>query len=357
MSSKLRPLYDKLYMGIDVKYLAVSAVRDARRRAKTIPKNPNLDREYRREVLPFWRRYGERPSKAWYRIYCDRSEHVDPRYIPDSIWFDRVIPHFNHLLFAQALQDKCLHNLLVPGMKRPATVVKNVSGQFCSDGLEPMTREQAVRACLDAGRFIVKPSVGSGKGANVVFYDGSKMNEADVGLMFDKYGRNFIVQEPVVQHPVLDSIYSGSLNTIRVITFLHDGEAEVLSCNLRMGAGDSEIDNVSAGGYACGIYPDGRLTELAVNRKGVWVDRHPGGAVFGEITLPRFPEFLDRVKDAARRVPHFRILGWDFAMDPDCEPVFIEYNVIPGQNQKTFGPTFGDRTEAILDEVYGIRRR
>ena len=352
MSSRFRPVYDRLYIGIDVKYLAVSAELDAHKRAKKLPENPALDSEYRSKVLPYWKRYGERPSKAWYRIYCDRSEHIDPRYIPDSIWFEKVIPHYNNLLFAQALQDKCLHNLLVPGLRRPETVVKRVSGRFCDDSLEPVTEDDAVRACLCAGRFIIKPSVGSGKGANVVFYDGNAMTAEDVRLMFAKYGRNFVAQKPVAQHTLLDSIHPGSLNTIRVITFLHDGNAEVLSCNLRMGAGGSEIDNVSAGGYACGAYPDGRPMKLAVNRSGEWVEKHPGGAVFDKITLPRFPEFLEKVKAAARKTPHFGILGWDLAMGKDCEPVFIEYNVIPGQNQKTFGPTFGDRTEEILDEVF-----
>lgn len=357
MSSKLRPFYDKMYMYIDVKLLAMKADADARERAKKIPKNPNLDREYKERVLPYWNRYGVLPEKAWYRILCDRSEHIDPRYIPDSVWFSKVIPHFNHLLFAQALQDKCLHNLLVPDLKHPETVVKSISGLFCDDNLDPLTEEEAVNACLSAGRFIIKPSVGSGKGANVVFYDGSKMTADGVRAMFKKYGRNFIAQKPVKQHPLLDSIYPGSLNTIRVITFLHDGEAEVLSCNLRMGAGGSEIDNVSAGGYACAVYPDGHLQKYAVNRRGEWVDRHPNGAVFEEITLPNFPEFLGKIKAQARRIPHFRILGWDCAMDENCDPVFIEYNVIPGQNQKTFGPTFGDRTDMILNEVFGKKQK
>ncbi len=357
MSSKLRPLYDKLYIDVDVRLLALNAFFDARKRAKKIPANPNLDREYRKFVKPFWKKYGEHPSKAWYRILCDRSEHVDPRYIPDSIWFSRVIPHFNRLLFAQALQDKCLHNLMVPELRRPDTVVKRVSGRFCFDDLEPMAEPDAVRACRAAGRFVIKPSVGSGKGADVVFYDGSQMSDADVREMFAKFGNNFIAQKPVRQHPLLDSIYPGSLNTIRVITFFHDGDAEVLSCNLRMGAGGSEIDNVSAGGYACGVNPDGSLLKYAVNRRGEWVDRHPDGAVFADVTLPRFPEFLEKVRATARKTPHFNIIGWDLAMDPDCEPVFIEYNVIPGQNQKTFGPTFGDRTGAILDEVFRSKSR
>ena len=39
-------------------------------------------------------------------------------------------------------------------------------------------------------------------------------------------------------------------------------------------------------------------------------------------------------------------------MNVKWEPVFIEYNVCPGSNQITCGPTFGDLTERVLEEVF-----
>ncbi|MBQ1947247.1 MAG: hexapeptide transferase [Clostridia bacterium] len=353
MSSKLRPLYDKLYTTIDVKLVALQANRDGKKRAKKIPMKEGFDRDFRKKVVPYWKKFGVRPKKHWFRIYCEKRESVDPRFIPDDIWFSRVVPHYNHILFSQALQDKCLHQWFVPDVRRPETVVKNISGLFYDDMLNLIDEEEAIRRCMACERYIVKPSVGSGRGADIHFYNGSSLSEQETKQMFAKYkNKNFIVQKPVRQHKVLSDIYDKSLNTIRVVTFVHKGEAHVLSVIVRMGAGGSEIDNFSKGGYACKVHMDGNLDTYAVDRKANWVTKHPGGAVFAEIKLPRFDHFIEVVKTAAKKVPHFSILGWDFAIDEDGEPVFIEYNVIPDQNQKTWGPTFGDMTDEILEEVF-----
>ena len=358
MSSKFRPLYDKLYMGIDTWLLARQANKDGRARAKKLPKNPILDREYRSVVLPYWKPFGIKPKKHWYRINCDRAEHIAPEYIPDDIWFHKILPHFNTLLFAQALQDKNQHGLLVPGVKRPKTIVKNIAGVFYDDDYRLLTEEEAVARCLSAGRFLVKPAVGSGKGHNIRFYNGSELNAEAVKALFAQYGnRNFIVQEKMKQHKDMAAIYTNSLNTIRIVTFLYRNEVHILSIILRMGSGGSEIDNVSQGGYACKVNLNGRLDPLAVNRKGQWVDRHPDGTIFAEVEVPCFDKLIRTVKEAASKIAHFKILGWDFAIDEDGDPVFIEYNVIPGQNQKTWGPTFGPMTKDVLQDVFHNIRR
>jgi D-alanine-D-alanine ligase-like ATP-grasp enzyme len=49
---------------------------------------------------------------------------------------------------------------------------------------------------------------------------------------------------------------------------------------------------------------------------------------------------------------HFKLIGWDMAVDENNEPVFIEYNTFPGANQLTNGPAFGDLTEKVLEEYF-----
>lgn len=353
MGSRFRPLYDKIYTDIDLAFLSHSFRKSAKKRIRTVPKNANLDAEYRKNVLPYWKQFGQRPGKVWYHLYCEKDEHIDPRYLPDDIWTAKIVPHFNTLLFARALQDKNLNNLLVPWLKHPKTVVKNVAGVYYDDELNLISEQEAVTRCLSAGRMIVKPSVGSGRGAGIQFLNGCDLTEKTALKLFRSYqSHNFLIQEKVKQHETLAAIHPRSLNTLRVVTFLYKNEVRVLSSVLRIGAGESELDNISAGGYCCKVHDNGRLDKLAVTRKGEWVTAHPDGAVFGEITLPNYSHILDCVKNAASHIGHFRILGWDIAVDQDAEPVFIEYNVIPDQNQKTFGPTFGDLTDEILHEVF-----
>ena len=42
----------------------------------------------------------------------------------------------------------------------------------------------------------------------------------------------------------------------------------------------------------------------------------------------------------------------DIAIDEMGDPVVIEYNIRPEQNQMTCGPTFGEMTDEILSEVF-----
>ena len=352
MPSKLRPLYDKLYMGIDTFIVAINENKSGKQRAKSIEKIEDFDAQYKDIVLPYWKKYGVKPKKYWVRVYSQNQEKLDPRYIPNDIWVNKIIPHFNNLLFSQAYQDKCLNNVFVPDINHPGTIVKNVNGVFYDDELNLLSKEEAIKRCLEANRVVIKPSVGSGRGNGIEFFNGYDLKVEDAEKLFSNYKMNYIVQEKAKQHEVLNSLCSESLNTIRIVTFLYENEVRILSVILRFGAGDSELDNVSKGGYAIKVNLDGRLDKYAVNRKAEWISSLPNGIVFEDVVIPNFERIINTVKKASEKLGHFKILGWDISVDENAEPIFVEYNVIPDQNQKTWGPTFGDMTERILEEVF-----
>lgn len=359
MMRKLRALYDRLYVGIDCAVLAHNTAKWTRKKAREAEPKADFDRDFAQKVRPYWRQFNApMPKKFWYRTYGPASEPVDPRYIPYDIYVKRILPHFNTLLFARALQDKCLHNLLVPDMERPVTVVKNVAGVFCGDDLVPMTREQAIARCRAAGRIIVKPSVGSGGGANIRFYDGGTLTEQEAEDIFRQYKRDFIIQEKLAQHQDLAALNPRSLNTVRITTFFFRGQVHILSALLRIGGGDNEVDNVSQGGYQCTIRPDGSLDSYAITKLGgTWqnVEATAGGVRFAGRSVPNYEAVKDTVCRAAAKMAHFKLVGWDIAVSQAGEPVLVEYNVIPGQSQGTCGPAFGELTDDVLTEVFGRR--
>lgn len=359
MGSKLRPLYDKLYIRVEVLLLAMEAAGDGRKakRAKTL--NPLVDTEYDRSIRDFWKPFRVKlPKKYWFHLFCGNDAPFSPKYIPDDMWFRDIVPHYNNLIFAKALQDKCLHNVLFPDIRRPETVVKNIAGVFYDDQLNLLTREEAVARCHNVGRILAKPSVGSGMGNGIRFYDSDRLTDEEIEEIFRLYKENFIVQKKMGQHETLAQFNPNSLNTIRIMTFLFGGKVHILSTILRIGGGKNEVDNVSQGGYQCTIRSDGRLEKYAITKLGgTWknVDICANGIRFEDVTIPSFDRILEAVRSAAEKQGHFKILGWDIAVAPDGEPVLIEYNVIPGQNQGTCGPTFGDMTGQVLEDVFGRR--
>lgn len=354
-----RKFYDDLYVNTELWLVAHHSNQYIHKGASAIQTTPEMKKVFRERIRPYWKKYGINVSIDPQKFYSfGDPAKFDERYIPNNIWVTKVVPHFNSLLYATGFQDKCLHNLFFPDVKRPETLVKNVNGVFYDDQLHLMTRTEAKQILMDyPGRFIVKPSVGSSQGRGIQFFNGNELTDQAAEELFKGYhSKNFVIQKLIRQHPGMAKFHAQSINTVRVITFLYQDEVHILSTVVRIGGGDNEVDNVARGGYQCNILPDGHLDRLAYTKKGgkrVFVDRDDRGMLFGEQVIPCFDKIIEMVKLEASRLGHYRIIGWDIAVDDTGSPVFIEYNCNPGQNQMTSGPSFGDLTDQVLDEVFG----
>ena len=311
------------------------------------------DAEFRDTVVKYWSRYGVKPPRAWYALYCNGKDAYDPRFIPDPIWFERVLPYFNRKPVAGAYADKGIYSFLLRDVKKPDTIVKNMGGYYYDgDGDNLISREEAERICRGEEHLICKPSMGT-KGAGILFYDRDDENSRSITAIFDAMKSNFVVQRIVKQHPDLARLNPSTLNTVRVISFHFKGEVHILSAQLRIGGAGARVDNVSAGGCACAIKPDGWLQGQSVNRQSTWTDETPGGIKLNTIRIPNYEGVIETIKRLHVKLPYFNIVGWDFAVDQDGEPVFVEFNTRPGQNQ--IGgrePTFGDMTDEVLEDVF-----
>lgn len=356
MASKLRPLYDKLYVGVEAWLLARESRQDAKKYARLMGPDPRVDAEYDTTIRGYWKQFRVRtPKKFWFTLFANHNREFSPKYIPDDLWFFRILPHFNNLIYAKAHQDKCLHNVLFPDVKRPDTVVKNVAGVFYDDELRLLTKEQAVARCRGVGRILIKPSVGSGGGNNICFYDSDSLSDRDVEDMFRRYGRNFIVQRKMPQHPDLARLNPGSMNTVRAVTFLYNDQVYLLNAVLRVGSGSSEVDNTCQGGFVIPIGADGRLERLSVNKFWQYADAFPNGIRHTDVVIPSYDRIVQTVKRLAVRMGHYRVIGWDIAVTPEGEPMLIEFNILPTLSCHFSKPPFGELTDQVLEEVFGRR--
>ena len=353
-----RTFFDNLYVNSELALVAYRFKKYVNRSVKNIPTTSEMRRKFHEEIEPYWKKYGVRTSINYQKYYSMGDiKKFNKHLIPNNLWVRRIVPHYNSLLYAAGFQDKCLHNLFFPGVKRPETLVKNINGVFYDDQLNLMTQKQAEKILLEYGeRFIVKPSVGSSQGRGIRFYNSSELTEKSVRELFAYYhNKNFVIQKLLKQHPDMSRLHAESVNTIRVMTFLFRDEVKILSTIIRIGNGDNEVDNVAAGGFQVNINPDGTLQKTAyTSRKGqhVFTETDDKGLRFEGYQLPSFDRVIDTVKKMASSLGHFRIVGWDIAIDEQGDPVFIEFNCNPGQNQMTFGPTFSDFTDEVLNEVF-----
>lgn len=356
LMSKLRDKYDKFYIDFALWFAANQHIRDFAKLEKQAKPIEDFDKKFSEIVVPYWKQFNVRPRKSWYRVYWDANKSESPYFIPNDLWLTKILPHFNTVLFSKgALQDKCLHNVFLPGIQRPETVCKNIAGVFYDDNLTYLNEKEILDRIKECENLIIKPSVGTSQGYGISFFNGSLSSEKEIREILKKYNRNYIIQKVLKQHEKMAMLNKASVNTVRVISFFYKGEIYHLSSILRIGGKTSRIDNVSQGGYQCTINPNGTLTKMAyAYRDGIvrMVDKTDDGIVFDGFTIPAYDEIIELIDYYAPKMGHFKVLGWDFAIDENGKPVFIEYNTLPGQNQMTCGPTFGAYTDEILKEVF-----
>lgn len=177
---------------------------------------------------------------------------------------------------------------------------------------------------------------GQGEGACSVDYTGGKFylqdKESSVEQILsylDSFNTRFIMQDRLIQHEVLNNIYSQSINTLRISSVLNEGKCIILGVVFRCGAHGEVMDNWHRGGLVIGVSEDGKFGKYGYYMPGVGTktDRHPdSGFVFEDVIVPYYQEAIDLVVKAHETVfNNIKTLGWDVAITTDG-PVLIEGN-------------------------------
>lgn len=231
-----------------------------------------------------------------------------------------------------------------------------IGGILLDKDYQLITKEQALEIILNEKEVVCKPSLEIGSGRGISFWETETEKSLIEKFINDKENKDYIIQKTIIQHPELDRVHKGSVNSLRIVSLLMPENVYILSSNLRMGVQNSRIDNVSAGGISCGINKYGKLKKYATYAyTGDRIEQHPQGLLFDGFEIPCYQKAVDIVKRLATLIPHFRLVSWDIAIDQEGEPVLIEANMRKGMinlNQFNNGPLFGDLTDRVLDEVF-----
>lgn len=135
-----------------------------------------------------------------------------------------------------------------------------------------------------------------------------------------------LIEEAIIQHVDMNILYPDAINTVRFITFVRDGNVEILGASLRMGNG-GHVDNAAGGGvYASVDVLNGTLDSYAFNSDGDKFAYHPitGHPIMG-FQIPMWSEVIEICKNAALEIPDVRCIGWDVALSKNG-PLLIEGN-------------------------------
>lgn len=172
---------------------------------------------------------------------------------------------------------------------------------------------------------IIKP-IDDWEGNGIYIVDFSNY---DIEKLFSEYNqKNVLMEEVVKQHPQM--IFNNkAVNTIRIYTIYDDtkNKAFIIKTTLRVGIGDSIVDNSHSGGCSYEIdVKSGIIISCGWSHTLKEQLFHPGSNIcmLGR-KIPYWDEVVIMVKRAAEMMPSVKYIGWDVAISSEG-PILIEGN-------------------------------
>jgi hypothetical protein len=322
-----------------------------------------LSPEQESEIKEYWKSIsGYDIETKWHRLYQSYMGVYEKKYFPEILFSTKLEPMLSPAKYHSILSDKGLITSIFPGggYRTPTTFVYNCNGVLTGSEHDVLTESEAIKRMSSCGKAIIKPTVDTSSGVGVRLVDmrngiDERSGEKAADIL-KGYKVNYIVQECVEQSRYLSTIYSGSLNTFRVITYICEGEVYLAPLSMRIGSGGAFVDNIHAGGLSIGINSDFTLRKYAFTEMGDRFEQHPDtGVLFDGYAIPPLADVTRTALQLHGRLPQIKMISWDWSIDKNDDPVLIEIN-ISGQSvwfpQMLNGePIFGDNTEYFADLI------
>lgn len=189
---------------------------------------------------------------------------------------------------------------------------------------------------------ICKPCEGDG-GEGIFlcrFYEGifywnqDKLSEVELLKTFSTLTHYFI-SDLVQQHAYSSTIYSNSVNTIRIITMKDPATSKpfIAVAAHRIGNDISwPVDNCAKGGLTANINLETGVLSKAVRTyfsgaEPEWYSRHPdSGALIEGIQIPHWEQVKTKALVLAQNLSFLEYTGWDIVLLPDGNITILEAN-------------------------------
>lgn len=162
-----------------------------------------------------------------------------------------------------------------------------------------------------------------------------KINVKDYKTEKDLYNylinkKLLLLEELIIQNKELSKIYSGSVNTLRIITLNYNNKIHFITSFLRIG-NNGFVDNSCSGGMLSMIdIKEGKTITPAIDFELNIYEKHPiTKEEIKGFTIPYFKEAIELCRTLAKEYDKMKYIAWDIAIT-DKGPVIVEGNPYPG---------------------------
>ncbi|MDR1355695.1 MAG: hypothetical protein LBJ43_05515 [Propionibacteriaceae bacterium] len=197
--------------------------------------------------------------------------------------------------------------------------------------VESLSDAEFVAWLGDVAEVVAKPLGGMcGKGVERLRV--ADFSSASALLAYLKEQEFWTVEVVLQQHPELDKLYPGAINTVRIVTVTKGERSAIAAVYLRIGHG-RPVDNFNSGGMVTPVdVATGQAKFSAVDKAGNVYPVHPEtGTKIPGFQIPNWQACKALAKEAALRIPQLGLVGWDIASTP-TGPVLVEGNDFPGHD-------------------------
>ena len=143
--------------------------------------------------------------------------------------------------------------------------------------------------------------------------------------------KQYLLEELIIQDPIMASLNDSSINTIRVVTILKNNEVYIPFIALRIGRKGVVVDNFNSGGLNALVNDKGEVYTCAVSKdEKEYLSRPDSNVAIKGFVIPYFDELIKEAKAIAKVTPQLGMCGWDFCISKDKGVIAIEGNHLPG---------------------------
>lgn len=294
-----------------------------------------------------------------HELYYSATGQFNPYVLPESLYRTKLVYFMNKRTVSKGWADKNYFEAFHPNAKFPEAIVHNVEGKWMDPSYNLISKEQVSEILQNSSNVIVKSSLDSFQGKGVAFFEKTNIDE-----LVKNYKKNFIVQKKFIQHKDISLLNESSVNVIRVISVFIDEEPSIIMSALRVGKSGALIDvspdENGNGNVIIGIDNTGKLNPYGYSSSGKKVQVTSNGFEFAGFQVPGYQKVCKVVCDVHKKMPMFKMIGWDIVIDEHEEVVIMEYNLMcPGvlYYQWVNGPLFGEDKEKILSVIEKLGKK
>jgi hypothetical protein len=271
------------------------------------------------------------------KLSIDEMKDYIPNYFAYYLFFPKFFKDYGIITEDKELTYRVLESYKV---NQPVLLLQYKKGVFYNVAKDIISEEEVeqIIANTSAEKLFLKPTQGLGGRGIVVFnkkekYVDGKGNIISAAHIVKTIGteEDYILQEGLKQHELLNAIYPKSVNTFRIMTSLENGRTKILYTMLRMGQGGNQLDNASQAGLVCKINPEtGAFNSVGHTGLGRTLDKHPDtGFIFDGYVFPQWKAVRDFIITTAQKIDSIKFIGWDIAFT-ETGPAVIEMNAGAG---------------------------